>query len=255
MSPYRVVAAEVRAEGVAFELRLNGATCYRDRGGEAADHVAKLNPWVVDGENVFAVTVALPPGASPDGGGRLMVRVLEAEHGYEPGPEALLLEWIWDPRAAPAEVAPVVVVERPLRFAQSHGRWQWQDAAAYGDAERPLVEALVGEVHAAVARRDLDRLADLYAVSDAELDRALDLPPGFQLVARTTGWLETLSQDDLAVEPLDPAALVLVPRAGGRLVDVLGPDGGPPVRATGGGRRLDLDLTVSRVGDGYGVVR
>ena len=60
---------------------------------------------------------------------------------------------------------------------------------------------------------------------------------------------------DFELTPLDPAALVLTPTAGGRLLQVTDAAGRPPLRGIGGGRQLAVSVTVSRLPDGYQIVR
>jgi hypothetical protein len=257
MGTYLIVAAQFRSEGVSFEILINGALAYEGRSAAIAHHFAKLNPWLTDGENVFSVRLALPEGATDLGASAAFeVQVLQGEHGTEPGPEGLLFEAAWSPATPPPlGIDFVEVMAAPIRPAQTHGRWSWEDATPFTPADRPAVEALVAELHAALDRRDTAAAVGLFAICDVEMDAALDLPPGAHTETFRAQLDGLFSAPDWRMEPLDTRGLVLTPRAGGRLVDVRGPGGGPPIRGSGSGGALALTFAVSRLGEVFRIVR
>jgi hypothetical protein len=257
MGTYLIVAAQFRSEGVAFEILMNGALAYEDRAGVIGHHFAKLNPWLTESENVFSVRLALPEGAAElVASASFGVQVLQGEHGREPGPEGLLFEAAWSPATPPPlGIDFVEVMAATIRPAQTHGRWSWEDATPYTPAERPAVEALVAELHGALDRRDTAAAVGLFPIYDAEMDIALDLPPGAHTETFRAQLDGLFSAPDWRMEPLDTRSLVLTPRAGGRLVDVRGPGGGSPIRGAGSGGVFTLKFAVSRLGEVFRIVR
>lgn len=260
MGTYIIVAAEFRSEGVAFEILMNGALAMTDRDAIVGHHFVKLNPWIIEGENTLSVRLALPDGATaPGGNAAFELRVVQGEHGQPPGPEGLLLEFFWSPALSPP-LGPdfMDVFAGGPRPGQSHGRWSWEDATPFTPAERPDVESLVTKLHAALERRDVVAASALFEIHDAEMDRALDLPPGSHAAVFRAQLNGVFSAPDFRMEPLDAERLVLTPRSGGRLVDVRGPSGAPAVRGSGSGGPIELAFAVSRVAGGprmFSIVR
>lgn len=263
MSAYRLIVLEVESAGLAAELRLNGATVFEENAGGARFLQTKLNPWVVEGANELEVLLGPPPPAG-DAEARapavappktFSLRCFATEWGVA-GPDDALADFRFDEGEHPLPSrGRAVVAALPFSLDAAHGRWAWQDARPFAAGDEGDALAVVLEAHRALDARDAAALEVLMKAKMAELSRALDVPAA-ELEADQRAYLAPFfSAPDYRVAPLDPRAVRLLPGAGGRLVRVTDAAGGPPLRASGGGRRLALDLTLSRLADGFRIVR
>ncbi|MCC6522965.1 MAG: hypothetical protein IT373_09910 [Polyangiaceae bacterium] len=262
MSEYTVYNLEVQASGLVVEVELGGARVYFEgRGGQRFTQ-KKLNPWLLDGQNVLEARLGAPEAQA---GGRraaaaeryFRTRLIRLRAGQDwPEPEDELFTYEWNPAKAPLpDEGMVTVLEHELALGPVHGRWAWQDARPYTDADRPDVLALVGAVHQALAARELEGVLARFAVQNDEVARALGGTKA-ELAGDLREFLASLfASEDWRMAPLAPETLGLVPSAGGKLVEVVGPDGGAPLVGRGGEGELELGLTVSRLAAGWTIVR
>lgn len=258
-SGYKIVYAELRAQKVAYRLVLNGGVGAFDVTGQ--EHLAgcKLNPLLVeDGPNVLELLVAPPLGRDGiDGSARIDLRVLEGEHGIDIDDARLLLEHSWTQDETPSgslDYQCVCQLEVPTQV--SHGRWAWQDAVPYSPADRPIVDALIGQIHQGFAKGSYDLLAALCKTRDEEVARALDVDPKELDEAAREIAAEWFSDPGWQMLPYDPGDVRLYPRAGGRLVEVTDSAGRPPLCGLVGGQEVRPPFTVSNLQKaGWAVVR
>ena len=260
MSGYTVYNLEVQAMGVAADVRLNDARVFVERKGGRRFTQKKLNPWLFDGHNEIAARLDWPEGVTPTGdapAGGFRMAVIRMREGQDwPEDDDWLLRFEWKPgEPAMGSEGLTEVIRAPLALGPVHGRWSWQDATPYEPSQRGEVVALVSALHAALAARDGDGFVGLLGVRNAEVARALG-GEAHELEGDLRAQLATLfAADDFRVARLDAEGLLVEPSAGGRLVDVSAPDGAPAIVTTGGDAELELGLTLSRLAQGFAVVR
>ena len=253
-----IVVAETRSEDIAYKLLLNGGVVMTDLSGTPAMEMGKLNSLVIEGgPNTLEVLAGAPANRpKPGPAASLNVRVLQA--GYQTLAENAqrLVNFTLSPAAAAGlgpDLSPVHAQD--IATQQSYGRWSWQDATPYSEADRATIESLVAAIHAAFGVRDYDAIATLCAARDAETARALDVP-----LAQLTGYMRQgiegwFSDPTFTMRPLDPTLLSLDARAGGRLVEIADPQGLPFLKAEVQGKEVPLPMTVSHLDTGWAVVR
>lgn len=257
MASYQVVVLELITKDVWAEVWLNGTPALRFPTGEQVRIQQKANPWIVEGPNWIQARLGYP--REQDGLGpkpTYEFRVFEVEWGNPDGERKILAIFDWDPEGHPIEEPGLrMVYEQQFSPEQTHGRWSWEDATPYQDGDRPKIESLAGDLHQAFARQDVPTITGMMTTKLSELGRGLDLPAA-EMTQNTGEALEAgFEQDDWVLGPFDPAELVVEPTAGGKLVNVFGPDGGPPVRATMSGEVVEVGMTVSHLAQGWTIVR
>jgi hypothetical protein len=261
MSDTRIFVLDVRSEGLVAELRLNGATIFEEHAGGARSLQTKLDPYVVEGDNALDVFLGPPPpppeGAPPlpPAAKALTLRVFTTLWGVA-SPDDTLAELAFDEAAHPLpEQGRARVARLAFTPPAAHGRWAWQDASPFGPADEGDALALLLDLHRALAARDGAALDALTELKTGELARALDVPADELRDDQREHYEKLFAAPDYRVGPVDPTAARFAPSDDGRLVRVLAPDGGPPLRGVANGRRFALGVTVSRVGGAMRVVR
>ncbi len=256
MTPYLIYALEVQCSGLAVEVLLNGAPVYAEPWGATRFTQMKLNPWIVDGPNQLEVRLGPPPGQKVESGAGFKTLVIKGEHGKEPGPDANIVAFQWSDAEQPlAPEGMTAVYARPVPIDEGHGRWAWQDATPFTEADRDDIAALVLALHGALAARDAGTVTAYVRVKTEEYARALDVPAA-ELDADLRETLENrFKADDWQMDPIDPAALELRPSTDGRLVKVTDAGQRPPLRGQGEGQPYAMELTVSKLAHGWTVVR
>lgn len=248
---------ELMFAGVHVRVQVNGVEVVHDESAASKTIGARINPYVVEGENRLAVALRLPPAdtpADPD----FAVRLLRGVHGRDPGPLGRMLDQAWN--AATDPLVPgvwKVVLNQPWTAPVAFGRWTWQDAPAAppGPADRQDLLAEVAALHAAVVRRDGKALLDAHRLQHAELARAMGTTTA-EFDADLAEALSTMfAASDFQVAPVEVRRLLLEPLAGGRLVSVRKPDGSGPVQATGGGEMLHLMPVYTQLGGRWLIAR
>lgn len=255
---YLIYVLEVESADAVADVRLNGASVFSEPLGASRFLQTKLNPYLVPGDNEIEVVLGRPPPPPPESppapAPSFRVRAFRAEWGVE-GPDEDLGAFTYAGDPPLPERGRVTVARLPFDAGAAHGRWSFQDAHPFDPADRPEIERLVGAAHAALIARDANAFLALTKTKREELARALDTP-ATELMSDERAYLQTyFAAPDWKAAPLDPAALVLTPTAGGRLVQVTDAAGRPPLRGTGAGRPLAVSVTVSKLADGYHIVR
>ena len=256
--PYTLLMALIQGEGAAYKAVANGAVAQLDPGGRDGMGVFKLNPYVVEGEpNRIELEVAPPSGRTDFPlSAAIGVRILEGPEGIDSSQARVVLEHVWTQRNSPA-VGPqfMNVFSSEYTTQVAHGRWAWQDATPFTPADRADIEALVTKIHTGFSNANYGALAALTKVRDEEMARGLGMTYA-DLEARSRSASQTwFGADDFRTYPLDLSAMVLRPRAGGRLVEVNDERELPLVRANVDGKEVRPPFTVSHLADGWAVVR
>jgi hypothetical protein len=255
---YLIYVLEVESADAVADVRLNGASVFSEPLGAARFLQTKLNPYLVPGDNEIDVVLGRPPppppGALPKPAPSFRLRAFRAEWGVE-GPDEELGAFTYANEPPLPDQGRVTVAKLPFDAGAAHGRWAFQDARPFDPADRPEIERLLGAAHGALVARDASSFLALTKTKRQELAEALDTPAS-ELMSDERAYLQSyFNAPDWDVAPLDPAALVLTPTAGGRLVQVTDAAGRPPLRGTGAGRPLAVSVTVSHLKDGYHIVR
>jgi hypothetical protein len=180
----------------------------------------------------------------------------KVERGEAPEEGDVFVLYRWSAKESPLSPEGLTpVFSHPLRMGRAFGRWQWQDARPYAPSDRAAIEQLVTTFYWAFARKDVDGVLGLLDLKLAELERAFSIAPGGTLQKQRERLQAIFQRDGWTALPFDPGALVLQPSAGGRLVDVWGPDGEGPIHATTPENGFTFELVVSRIGDTFRIVR
>lgn len=253
MANYILSVVEIRSEGLICEVLLNGGLVHRDTKGVRAVTQTKLNPWAVAGNNRLEVALAPLFGDAIGPEASFSLEILEGPHGQI---APTTYAYRWDPVASPV-VGPgfttVHVVDRPLQA--NDGPWAWEKAQPYTEADRPAIEALVAAVHAAYVARDAKALVALTTVRNQEVWRAFGEDPATGDADALLIYQEQFKSPSFRTDPLDTSALLLHPRADGRLVEVTNASLGPPVSGRDDESESPFPMTVSHLSSGWTIVR
>ena len=256
MGTYLIYALEVQCEGLLVQVLVNGATVFEEPRAGYRFTQLKVNPYVVDGPNQIEVLTGPPPGEEVGKDALLKVMIIKGAHGEQPGPDANVVDFTWneaDHPLLPDEMTQVYA--GPIPVDEGHGRWAWQDAAPYAPEDGGAIAQLVVQAAQALAARDPGGYLALLTTKNEEMGRALDVPAAELHTDLDAALAELFAADDWQVEPVDPARLRYAPTAAGRLVRVTDDMGQPPLRGTGGGETFASDLTVSKLPQGWTIVR
>jgi hypothetical protein len=250
----RLLVLRLESAGVAAEAVLNGVPLVRSAGGAPAVTLP-IHEYTLAGSNHLELVVAPgPPGqAAPrtpvvgDGASWASLRLLLPRVGQRAHPEfaRTLAQIDWAaPRGEVAELPLSLVqkVDLPIGFP----RWRWLDVPPLGDAAGAAGVAQVAALLPA-AVRFLQGIALGLAKGDPEPFVAAarlrfeELAAAYQRpLAEEVARFRAHIQQAHAALPLAPAlpstsTLRLVPLAGGRLLDCLGPDGRPVLASPAAG--------------------
>jgi len=253
MANYLLSVIEIRSEKLICEVLLNGGAVHRDTKGARAVTQTKLNPFAVIGDNRLEVALGPLHGDAIEPGAAFSLQIQEGPHGQEP---AVTYEYRWDPVQSPvvgAGFTTVLAVDRPLQAAD--GPWGWEQAQPFTPADRPAIEGLTAQVHAAYLARDAKALVALTTIRNQEIARAFGVDPATANDVFLRLYQEQFAPPSFRTDPLDPAALLLHPRAGGRLVEVTDASLGPPVRGRDDEQEAPFPMTVSHLDSGWTIVR
>jgi hypothetical protein len=245
----------VSINGYDAEVFVNGAPILTSTAAYPCIAFPTVSEWMASGENEIKVVisgVAPPPSPPPklpgeeegfverlpDRGAelspsRVKVALCQGEMGTLPelGQEDVLGTLEWSPPGGGAPPLPAVATLR-REVSHPYGRWSWQDADPIS-LDRATVEEITGvvrSIHAAMAARRVEPLADLMDIKFDEVGRCYDLSPeeaeekmamGFEDIFETEGW---------DVADLNPDELDLRLCCGDRVVEVRNKDGRPSIR-------------------------
>ncbi len=258
-----IYVLDVTCEGVVAQVNLNGVDVFNEWEGKARQFQSKLNPYIFEGAN--NLELSLTPMTDDEGDPlpglhALTVKLIAGEHGTEPGPQGVIATFRWDEAAmpvTPGELTGVWGRQFTVVPERAFGRWVWQDAPATppGEADAQALVALAEDVHAALVSRDIDALMELTALKSAELARALDTPLAEVEEGTREMFVELFADPTWRVAPFDPSQLAAVPCAGGRMVRVTDPSGGPPLVAATADRPFAFGFLATRYPEAWTIVR
>jgi hypothetical protein len=261
--PHWIYVLEVSCEGVVAQVTLNGVDVFTEWEGRARQVQSKLNPYLFDGANnlELALTAMTDDEGAPIPGAHAMtVTLIAGEHGVDPGPQGAVATFRWDEAAMPVppgELTGVWGRQFTVPSERATGRWSWQDAPATppGEADARELVALAASVHAALSARDIDAMLALTALKSAELARALDTPLEEIEEGQRELFGELFGEPSWRVAPFDPSQLAAVPCAGGRMVRVTDPAGGPAIIAATADRPFAFGFLATRYEGRWTIVR
>lgn len=227
----RLLVVKLQAVGCHAEVLLNGIPVARAGGMDASVHVP-VHEYTLAGSNRLELQVLPQGGATPAGQGERAhahVRMLLPRIGHAVHEDVARtvgqIDWVDEPDARP-------LLADSLSLPVSFPRWRWLDAPVLDPS--PAVQALVLDFLKVVAKDlaagETDRFMQATRLRTDELALAYQRDPAEQVQRWRTQWLALHAAGPLAFEPLDAAALVLRPIAGGRLLDCLDPQGQPALR-------------------------
>ena len=261
--PHWIYVLDVACEGLVAQLTLNGIDVFNEWEGRARQVQAKLNPYIVEGAN--NLELSLTPMTDDEGKAlpvphAIVVKILAGEHGKDPGAGGMVATFRWDEAAMPVPAGELTGIwgrQFSVPAERAYGRWVWQDApdTAPGEADARALVSLAGEVHAALASRDVERMIELTSLKSAELALALDVPVAEIDEGQRELFGELFAAPSWRVAPFDPAQLAAVPCAGGRMVRVTDAFGGPPLVAGTDLRPFAFGFLATRYSGHWTIVR
>jgi hypothetical protein len=246
---------EVQSGGLLADVVLNGWPAFRATTAEAQCVQVALNAFLVEGTNHLHAAVAPLPDKDLPADAHLRLKLFKAD-SWEPGRFVEHLGYRWTPDESPLRgEGQTQVFSHRMMMRKAFGRWAWQDATPYSPEDRPAILALLGRLHAALHGRDKQAVLGMVSLKLHEMARAVGASEAQWVDAQRTTLEAGFAAPDWGMMPLDPASIVLVPIVGGRLVEVVRADGRPPLFGTGEQGGLPLELTVSKIGGTWQVVR
>ena len=244
-----------------FQILLNDVPVRQSLNGRTVNSQAKVNQWVVEGANVLEVRLGLPLGGAAEAragdASSFRLKLVGGEHGREPGPEAALVEYIWDAAAQPVGESMVTVFSQEFRAAISFGRWRWQDSppAPLTESDKQEIVGLIRKAHRALSDKDVGALTELLKLNSEEMSRAMGIEEEELVTGQSEFFSFLFESDDWRVDPLEESALVFEPAAGGRLVAVTQAGGRPLLKGEGGGGQYAVSFMVGRVAGAWHILR
>lgn len=243
---------QVMCDGLSAVVRFNdypAITLATPHKAELAGHM--VNAWLLEGENLLEVALARIPGATSE-----PMFDIHLQKIVKQDEEETLLYYQWTPGESPLpDEGPAVVLRHRMNVARAFGRWQWQDARPFHPSDRPDIEAVVGAFHRAASLRDKRAMVALLDLKLEEVGRSRGRPHDLMRERQEVYFSSFVDEPDFALAPLDPGALSLTLHAGGRVVEVRGPEGASPIRGVGGGMPFEYDMLLSHVGGAFRIVR
>jgi hypothetical protein len=240
---------------VGVRARWNEVAVYANPSGAGRIAQAKLNPYVVEGENEAVLVfraAEIPPGQREKAGQpSLRVRVMQGRMGEEAQNVLAEMAWKADQGRLPA------TWRAPVRVGEAFGRWSWEAAPrlAPNNADRAAILSLIDRLRAALETADTAVVNEIFAVKNEEMARALGLAEADASAAMEQYFAAFWGQPERRMEPLDDGRIELAAQAGGRLVAVVDREGGPVLRGTAGDVRIAVPVMVTHVGGRWLIAR
>lgn len=248
--------AELTCAGLVGTLEINGWPVYRVQGAEPRLVSVKLNPWLLEGTNELSLTLARIDGGHGlvDDGERCQLRLFRAVPDQDYIHDFPVLYFCWSEPEHRLAAAPATVFRHAFPMKAAFGRWAWESATPFMDADRPAIEALIGELHARLAARDAGGVLAMLEVELEEMGRALGIPLADMVSSVQKGLDFHFRDADWRMLPLRP--LELLSGAGGRVVRILDDRGEHPLQGINDERKpYELPICVSCIGGMWKVVR
>lgn len=262
MAEILLFVLEIQCQSLRVEVLWNDIQVFTELAGTRKTSQLKLNPYVLEGRNHMQVLLGpiWQEGSTPVGANapHFQLQLVKGEHGREPAEEGKLAVYLWNPMEKPLRPDGMTLVwEQEIEVDSPFGRWAWQNAPAMpiSTADRRAILALVSRVHAAFTRRNMATLAQLLALKNEEMSRAVGIPRERTAIGQERFFGSFFDASDWMMEPLNPETLLLTPRAGGRLVQITDSAGNPPLQGTAGNRPFAFELTVSYIDEVWKIVR
>jgi hypothetical protein len=243
---------------LAAEVEVNGWRVAHNRDPDGRTTHAKINPWLLDGDNVIGVRLGWLPG-EPEGAHELTCVValhkVVDDASYANEPPMLLFRWYPDEYPL-ADQGLTRVYEHRFVMRRAFGPFAWTGAMPYLDSDRPQVTALVREVHDAIGARDRAALLRLQKLKLEEMGRSVGVSLQ-QMIDEQDVVFDEIFAGPVQIAPLDPERLHMRSGAGGRLVQVEREDGDMRVLpfVTSRGLSMSLPLCVANLGGRWTLVR
>lgn len=238
--------------GVKARVMINGIQAFRMVPGPTKSSKTELNASIVEGTN--DVSLYLGPAKDFTKDANLDIKIVRSDGGKE----TKLAAWRFD--AGKTKLQPQVpakVWREEFKVDKAFGRWSWEDAPKDPpkDKDQQAIVTVVAELHKALAAKDAKATINLLDTKIEELSRAHGVAAA-QMRDDQKSFLDSVfGAADWSVEPFQAGGLTLVPAADGRLLAVTDPVGKPPIKATAGKQPILFQLTVSRIGKDWRIVR
>ena len=245
-----------------FQILLNDIPVRQVMNGRAVNSQTKVNQWIIEGTNAVEIRLGLPSGGVPEAQadnnpGSFQLRLFGGEHGREPGPEATLVEYIWDAAAQPLGESMVTAFTKEFQAEISFGRWRWQDSppVPLTESDKQEILQLIGKAHRALAEKDLSALTELLKLNSEEMSRAVGIEEEMLVMGQSEFFSSLFESDGWRMDPLEESELVFKPVAGGRLVGVTQTGGQPLLRGESSDGQYTSSFMFGRVAGTWHILR
>lgn len=229
----KLYQSQIDFQDVGVSVLVNDLPVFTDNGSGQSSGGTVLNPYLLETPNpIHVVLTPLKGAALPPARAKVDVKVLAYTQGADgkPGPIETAYHFHWKqtepPQRAPAPASgtlPAVILPRPLNW-QDAPRVQEVDAAAKAE-----INAQIKSFHDALEAKNLAQIRSLLATKTDNFALALGRT-GPQMDASQQGFFADDFRDpNWRMKPIAYDHLQYHLRAGGRVVQVLNPDGSDPI--------------------------
>jgi hypothetical protein len=255
MEPGTVFILETRSLGVNIRASWNEIVVHSNPSGRSRIVQVKLNPYVIQGENLGSAIFR--PAEVPSEGGKapgrpyVRLRAMRGQMGLTA--QTVLSEFHWRAGEGPFPVA----WRDTIRITEAFGRWLWEAAprVAPGATDRRAILTVTNRLRNALAVADPATVSEMFAVKNEEMARALDLSAGEVAAAMQNSFGPFFAASGRRMEPLAEAGIQFAVQAQGRLVGVNDLDGGPALRGNAENVHVQVPITLTCAGDQWVIVR
>jgi hypothetical protein len=259
-----LVILDIIARGLRAKVLWNGIVLLDGSPKVQVARSSKINGWTVNGPNTLIVQlaalpepdIATPPVEDEPASPVFEVRLRKTFAGALDEADETLVDYEW---TAEQPLAPVLagVLERAIPMT-APAVWSWQEGYRFTSLGAGDVNDIIhhlGQLHAALERRDIDTVIALQHTQLSE--QALALSRSVEDVFASYGAFLTdlMGGAGWTAQFFPPARIGLESMADGRILHVSGPDGGPPIRTASSTGRFAIDPYMSRVGGVWTIVR
>ncbi len=257
---------ETEGAGLSAQVLFNGVVLSQEDMSVHHARAARLNAWVVSGQNTLSVRLApLPPSPARSGGGATPPQAPPSP-GFslrlrQVGPgevERQLLEYAWDAASQPLPPTGGVEVLNHSLTLEAVAVWAWTRATPIpqlGQGDTQAIGALLAALHGALASRAISDVVKLQSVQVGEQAVAVGEDPRVFLQRYGEFLQERMASPDWTVLPVAWEGLRAIAMAAGRLYHVTDAQGRPPLVAKSGGSTFAVDPYVARIGGVWTICR
>ena len=251
---------ELQCQGLSVNVMLNDIVMFSDPHCTDKTTQVNVNPWIIKGDNHLQVQLGLPIEVKTSHNNRASqmfeLRLASGVRGKEPGPEDRRAEYILNTTDKNFKINELKTVwQKNFEVSPAFGRWAWQDAIPYSEAEHQAVMSLLNQIHSALSNKNSKKLRSILDLKNKEMSRSMGVDSAMMLSGQDSFFTSYFNNPDWKIEPLDPSKLRFIPEASGRLIKVTDLNGNPPLRGAAGERPFLMEIIVSNINGTWHIIR